>query len=92
MLAAVGALIRAHQRKGFLGDGAHLRHIGWVFHVQDRPHVQATDRGVSIPRALGAVLFEYIIQTFRVVGQVVEVDGAVLDKRDRFCRPPSSTS
>ena len=49
------AFVFAHQGKGFLGDGAHCGDVGGILHVQHRPHVQAADRGVRVPGALGAV-------------------------------------
>ena len=48
------------------------------------PHMQAADRGVRVPGALGAVPLEHVVQPFGVVGEVFQIDRAVLDERHRF--------
>ena len=83
MLAAEGALVLAHQRAGFFGDGAHLG--GAVAaHVEDRPHVQRADRRVRVPGAAGAVPREHFGQRVGVVGQMLERHRAVLDEAHRL--------
>ena len=51
MLARVGALVFAHQRRGLLGDRAHLGRT-LAAHVEDRPHMQRADRACAyqVPR------------------------------------------
>ena len=84
VLAAVAALVLAHQGEAFLGDGAHGADVRRVLHVEDGADVQAADAGVGIPGALGAVLREHVVQALGVVGEIRQVDGAVLDEADGF--------
>ncbi len=84
VLAGMAALVGAHKRKTFFGDRPHARHLGRVFHVQNRAHMQAADRGMRIPGAPGAMPGEHLVQPFSVVGQIVEIDGTVLDEGHRF--------
>ena len=84
VFAAVRALVLAHERKAFLRHRAHGGDVLRVLHVQHRADVQAADRGMRIPRALGAVPFEHVVEPFGVVGKVLEIDGAVLDERHRL--------
>ena len=50
------ALVFAHHREGLLGDRAHLLDVELLLQVEHRPHMQAADRGVRVPGAVGAVL------------------------------------
>ena len=84
VFAAVRALVFAHQREAFLGDGAHGRDVVRVLHVQHRPDMQAADRGVRVPGALGAVALEHRVQPLGVVGEILQIDRAVLDERHRL--------
>jgi hypothetical protein len=87
MFAAIGALVLAHQLGGLFGDGAHLGCAALrpgPTHVEDRAHVQGTDRGMGIPGAAGAVLREHRRQRVGVVGEVLERHRAILDEADRF--------
>ena len=42
---------------------------------------------MRVPGALGFMTSEHVVQTFGVVGEIVEIDRAVLDERDRFPVP-----
>jgi hypothetical protein len=58
--------------------------------------MQAADRGVRIPGAVGPVLLEDAGASLGVVGEVFEADRAVFEKRDRlpvaFSRDPTGLS
>ena len=84
VLAAVRAFVFAHQGEAFLRHRAHGSDVLRVLHVEHRTDVQAADRGVRIPGALGAVLLEHVVQPLGVVGEIIEIDGAILDERHRF--------
>ena len=84
VLAGMAALVGADQRHRLLGDRAHRAHVLLELEVQDRADVQAADRGVGVPGAAGAVAGEDLGQARRVVGQMLERHGAVLDERDRL--------
>ena len=49
--------------------------------------MQAADGGMRVPGALGVVFREDVVQPFRVIGQVLQIDGAIFDERDRFAVP-----
>ena len=83
MLAREGAFVFAHHRRGLLGDRAHLGGA-LAAHVEDRPHMQGADRGVGVPRALGAVLGEDVGQAPCVFRQMLQRHGAVLDEGHGF--------
>ena len=76
--------IRAPGRKHSSATARMVRDVGRVLHVQHRPDMQAADRGVRVPGALGAVPLEHVVQPLGVVGEVVQIDRAVLDERHRF--------
>ena len=84
VLAAVGALVFAHEVETFLRHRAHGGDVGGVLHAQDRADMQAPHGGVGVPRALCAMPREHIVQAIRVIGEVVQIDGAVLDEGHRF--------
>ena len=71
VFAAVRALVFAHEGEAFLGHGAHRGDVLRVLHVQHRADMQAADRGMRVPGALGAVPFEHVVQPFGVVGEVL---------------------
>ncbi len=83
VLAAVRALVAAHERRRLLGDRAHLRRAV-APHVEDRPHVQRADRRVRVPGAARSVAREHLGQRVGVVGEVRERHRAVLDEADRL--------
>ena len=80
----MGALVLAHHREGFLGDGAHLPGIRLELEVEDGAHVQAAFGGVRIPGPFGAVAVEDAGQALGVVRKVLERHRAVLDEGDRL--------
>ncbi len=84
VLAGMRALVVAHHREGFLGDGAHRLHVLLLPQVQHRAHVQAADRGVRVPGAARAVLLEHLREALRVVREVDQRHRAVLDEGDRL--------
>ena len=84
VLAGMGALVGAHHGERFLGDRAHRLDVLLLLQIEDRPHVQAADRGVRVPGAARAVPGEQLGQPRGVVGQVLERHRAVLDERHRF--------
>ena len=84
MFTGMAALIRAHQREAFLGDGAHFLNVRAILHVQHRPHMQAANRRMRIPGALGAVLGENLIQPFGVIRQIIQTDRAIFNEGNRF--------
>src|SRR5262249_25973758 len=59
VLTRMRALVLAHERKGGLRNSAHRLNILLEPQVEHRPHMQAADRGVRIPGAAGAMLFEH---------------------------------
>src|SRR3546814_15981701 len=88
MLAAIGALVFAHELCRLLGYSAHfgaaaMRSAG--AHVEDRPHMQGADRGMGIPGAPGAVSGEYLGQCIGVIGQMLQPIGRA-SCRERGCR------
>ena len=46
--------------------------------------MQAADRGMRVPGALGAVPGEHLVQPLGVVGQIIQRDRTILDERDRL--------
>ena len=84
VLARMRALVGAHHVEGFLGDRAHRLDVALEPQVEHRPHMQAADRGMGIPGAARAVLFENVGEPRGIVRQMLERDGAVLDEGDRF--------
>ncbi len=84
VLAGIRAFVFLDQRAGFLGDRAHLPRAAIGAQIQHGPHVQAADRGVGVERAARAVLREHLRQPLRVVGEMLERHGAVLDERHGF--------
>ena len=83
VFARIGTLVFAHQLRCFLGNRAHL--YGTIgFHIEDRPHMQAADRGMCIPGAFGAVFLKYLGQASRVFSKVRQRHRAVFDKTNRF--------
>ena len=83
VLAAVGALVVAHQGRGLFGNSAHFGGAARA-HVQNRPHMQRTHRPVGVPGAFAAVFFEHLGQRIGVFGQVLQRHGAVFNKADRL--------
>ena len=84
VLARMRALVFADHRERLLGDRPHLSDFQLLLDVEHRAHMQAADRGVRVPGAVGAVLFEDPGQSIGVVGKVFEPHRAVFEKRDRF--------
>ena len=84
VLAGMRALVFAHQREGFLGDGAHRLDVLLQLQIQHGPHMQAAFGGVRIHRAAGAVLGKHLAQPRGVVGEMRQRHGAVLDEGDRL--------
>ena len=84
VLARMRALVLADHRKRFLGDRPHLLDLELLLDVQHRADMQAADRGVGVPGAVGAVLFEDPGQPLGVFGEVFEAHRAIFEKRDRF--------
>ena len=78
------ALVFADHRERLLGDRPHLSDVELLLNVEHRPHMQAADRGVRVPGAVSAVLFEDTGQPLGVVGEVFEAHRAVFEERDRF--------
>ena len=86
VLARMRALVGAHQREGLLGDRAHRLDVLVQFQIEHGPDVQAPFRGVRVPCAARAVLFEDFRQPGRIFGQMRQRDRAILDERDGFAR------
>ncbi len=84
VLAGMRALVGAHQVERLLGDRPHRLDVLLKPQIQDRPHMQAADRGMRIPGAARAVLLENVRQLRGVVRQMIERHRAVLDERDRL--------
>ena len=80
----MAAFVGADERETLLGDRAHGGDIGRVLHAQHWADMQAADRGMGVPGALGVVAGEHLVQAFRVVGEVGQIDGAILDEGDRL--------
>ncbi len=87
MLAGMRALVFAHHGEGLLGDRAHLLDVDLLLEVEHGPHMEAADRGMRVPGAVGAVLLEHGGEPRRVIREVVERHGAVLDEGDRLPVP-----
>src|SRR5215510_8110671 len=49
--------------------------------------MQAADRGMRVPSAVGPVLLENPRETVSVIGEVFEANRAILEKRDRLPVP-----
>ena len=86
VLAGMRSLVGAHERKRFLGDGAHGLQVYVLFEVQDRSDMQATLGGVRVPGAPRAVPFEDVGQLGGVFSQMLQRYGAVFNERDRLSR------
>ena len=84
VLARMRALVFADHREGLFGDRPHLFDLELLLQVEHRPHMQAADRGVRVPGAVGAVLLEDAGQAVGVVGEIFEPHRAVFEKRDRL--------
>ena len=84
VLAGMRALVFAHHREGFLGDGAHRLDVLLELQVEHRPHMQAAFGGVGIHGAAGAMLGEDRVQPVGVVGEMRQRHRAILDERDRL--------
>ena len=84
VFAAVAAFVFADEGEAFFGDGAHGFDVGGVFHVEDGADVEAADAGVGVPGAFGVVAGKDVVKAFGVVGEVVEVYGAVFDEAYGF--------
>src|SRR5262249_43110916 len=84
VLARMRALVFADHCESLLGDRPHLFDFELLFDVEHWAHMQATDRGMGVPSAIGAVLFEDAAQALGVVGEVFESYRAILKKRDRL--------
>ena len=84
MLAGMRTLVFAHHREGFLGDRPHLFGAELQLQIQHRTDMQAADRGMRIPGAVGAVFFENPGQPVGVFGEILEPHRAILDKRHRL--------
>jgi hypothetical protein len=84
VLAAVAALVGADEVEALFRNGAHRLHVGGALHVEHGPHVQAADGSVRIVGRARAVPLEDGVEALGVVGEIVEVDGAVLDEGDRL--------
>ena len=85
MLTRMRAAKRVDKGKGLLGDGAHGLGTTCLFHVQNRPHVKASHRGMRIPGALCPMLVKDGGQLVGIVGKVFQFDSAVLEKGHRLC-------
>ena len=92
VLAGVRAAVLADQLERFLGDRAQLSDVFVVLDVEHRAHVQTPDGRVRIPGSVRSVLFKDLRQARGVIGEVLEIDGAIFDDRDRLSRRLSSTS
>ena len=92
VLARMRALVFADHRERLLGDRPHLSDFELLLDVEHRAHMQAADRGVRVPGAVGAVLFEDPGQPLGVVGKVFERAPRSLRETRSACRRPSSTS
>ncbi len=67
MLPGMRALVFAHHRKGFFGDGPHRLDVFFQFQVEHRAHMQAAFRGMRIHGAAGAVPGEDGVEPFGIV-------------------------
>ena len=70
--------------KALLGNGAHRLDVLVEPEIENRSHMQATDRGMGIPCALGAIFLENLCQACGVLGQIGQLDGTILDEGDWF--------
>ena len=84
MLAGMRALVFAHHREGFFGDGAHRLDVLFELQVEHRAHMQAAFRGMRIHGAAGAVLGEDLVEPRGIVGEMRQRHRAVLDEGDRL--------
>ena len=84
VLAGMRALVLAHHREGFLGDGAHRLDVLLELQVEHRAHMQAAFGGVRIHGAAGAVFGEDGVEPLGVVGEMRQRHRAILDERDRL--------
>ena len=92
MLAAVRTLVAAHQRAGFIGDGAHFRCAApppAVPHVEDRAHVQRAHAGMRVPGAAGAVSAN-TRSTARCSPAMFQRHRAILDESSPACHRPEA--
>ena len=92
VLAGMRALVVAHHREGFLGDGAHRLHVLLLAQVQHRAHMQAADRGVRVPGAARAVLLEHLASGATCSPRGTSAAPRSPRRRRSAFPPPSSTS
>src|SRR4051794_4959560 len=78
------AVIVPHHRKGFLRDRTHGPDVLVELKVQHGTDMQTSLRGVGIKSALCAVLLEHRGEPVRVLGEMEQRNGAVLDEGDRL--------
>ena len=84
MFAGMRALVVAHHREGFLGDGAHRLDVLVEPQIEHRTHVQAAGAGMRIPGAARAVLFEDFTEPRGVLREMLERHRAILHEGNRF--------
>ena len=80
MFARMGPFVARNQVKAFFCNRPHLLDVLIELEVQNRAHMQTANRRMRIPSAARAVLFENLSQTSGIVGEVRQLNGAVLDK------------
>ena len=80
VLAGESALVLAHELACLFCDGTHL-HGAVGLHVQHGPDVQRAHRRVGVPRAARAVLRKHFVDPARVLREMLERHGAILDER-----------
>ena len=84
MFAGMAALVLPHHGEGFLGHGTHFYCSIRRLQVDHGAYVQATDRGMGVPGARGAMLGENLGQAVGIFGQVLQAHGAVFNEGYRF--------
>ena len=84
MFSGMRALVLPHNRKGFFRDRPEFLRIHFLLEVQHWADVQATHRGVRVPRSRGAVLSEKLVEAAGVFCKVRQFHRTILNARDRF--------
>ncbi len=83
VLTRKSALVSPNQGTGLLGNRAH-RQRALAPHVENRAHVQGSDRSVGIPGTACAVAGKNLGERARVFGKMLKRHSAIFDKAHRF--------
>ena len=74
------ALVIAHRRKRFVGDGAHAFQVEIELEIEHGAHMQTALRGMRIERAVRAVARKNIVESRGIVGKMLEGHRAIFDE------------